>query len=84
MSGHGQISVRKNLDCSLAEPVIGQHEKSHCLDHGNSSRQHTGVVAALGFEGDGVSIAVDGLLRPADGCRGFEGHAEFKRFAVAD
>ena len=41
-------------------------------------------MSTLGFQGDGVAVAIDRLLGDADRCGGLEGHAELDGLSVAD
>ena len=79
----GGVGGRSALP-ALAEGVIGEDDGGHGFDHGNGSREDTGVVAATGLELGVCSGGRDGLLGAKDRGGGFEGDPEKNRFAVAD
>ena len=46
--------------------AAGQNKRSHCLDHWNSPRHDTGIVAASRNQFHHLSIAAHGVLLSAD------------------
>ncbi|KAH0533528.1 hypothetical protein FGG08_007691, partial [Glutinoglossum americanum] len=69
---------------TLAQPTVGQHQRSHGLDDRHRARQHAGVVTALGLEVDVVAGVVGARLRFEYGCRRLEDDAQIDRHTVAD
>ena len=64
---------------AVAEGVVNQHQRQHRLSNRGGTNPHAGVVAAVGFHGDGVARFVDGMARLGNAGGGLNRYRDFDR-----
>ena len=47
---------------SLAQGVVGEHQRGHRLDHRHGAREHAGIMTSASGEFGGLAGGGDGLL----------------------